>query len=212
MLGSEIQSPVRSAVLLVALGFSMLGTCSQAHSAGPQAKERLSGKGVVETDDVFKGSFGEQFRYTSPMTILYNPHGSADRALFLWEEKLIGGMILYPLPPEASEEDMKAVIIKGLKSDQKGTSITYTKFKNRTGCEFRKATCHVELNNEQLIYFLFMFIDTRTLANPEQDRLRQAFGTYKFDFVIPRSKSATLRKQIGDIIDTFTPPVDLSAK
>lgn len=204
---------MKIAIIVIVLGVSMHEIRNHVHSAEPPAKGNLRREAVEATGSIFKGSFGEQFRYTTPMNVQYNPHGSADRAFFIWEGAPVGGMVLGALPPKDSEEeDIKAVITKGLKSDLKGTSIAYSKFKNSAGCEFQMFTCDIERNNDRFAYFLFMFIDTRRPANLAQQLLREKFGCYKFDFLIPRSKDKRLRNQVDYIVDTFTPPAERDAK
>jgi hypothetical protein len=122
----------------------------------------------------------------------------------------MGGMIIYPLPPEAPEGTMKDVVLKGMEK------ATYLKFKNAAGLEFQRFMCEVERDGQSFTYCLYMYLDQRQTNHPNLEELRKNFGCYKFDFLLPHSSKDAMFRQIESMLDTFTPrviaPEDLDPK
>lgn len=87
-------------------------------------------EGLASQAFTFKGSFGEEFQYSSPVDVEYNPHGGADRAMFFWSGKPLGGVNVIGLPPNNDDVILRQVITEDIKKTTGAVEVTHVGFDN----------------------------------------------------------------------------------
>lgn len=203
---------MRHSATITLLCFSSLFGKLHVLAEEPPPEGQVPGGEVAEQQGIFEGGSGEQFRYSPPMKVVYNPHGSANRAVFEWKGNAIGGMILCALPPDAPDAIMDEVVTRKMKDELKGTAISSENFSNAAGCKFQIYTCTITRDGAPFKYFLYMYYNTKKYANPAQELMRQSLGCYKFDFIVPQSESVALRKELDSVFKSFVPGKDRGDK
>jgi hypothetical protein len=162
----------------------------------------------VNSTHAFRGSFGESFGYRDPLTIAYNPHGGADRALFSYDGTPVGAMFVTALPPSKPDDTLVDVIIRATKKNYGATSVTHQQVTNTAGHVLHRFSSDAHHDGTSYQYLLCLYFEERQFTNTGQSLLSKNFGTYKFEFVIPDAIHKDVLPHLDFVIDSFKPPAD----
>lgn len=156
----------------------------------------------------FIGSLGEEFQYSPPIAVVYNPHGGADRAMFVWNGKPLGVMNIIGLPPGEDQIILREVITENIKKTTGAVEVTYVGLDNSNGCHFECFEATAPMHGIPHKYFCYMFFNWSQFSSPAQEILRTKFGGYRFEFVMPVDDYAAVKPRMQEIMDTFKRPQD----
>jgi len=162
----------------------------------------------TNTAHAFRGSFGESFDYRDPLTITHNPHGEADRTLFIYDGTPVGAMFVTAPPPSKPGETLVNVIIQATKKNYGATKVTHQQVTNTAGYVLHRFASDAHHNGASYRYFLCLHFEDRQFTNQAQSLLSNSFGTYKFEFIVPDAMQEAVQPHLDFVVDSFRPPLD----
>lgn len=164
-------------------------------SAEPGVKRELT--------DFHDMHFGIRFSHSDAITTTYVPHGGANLIPMAWKGKTVGALHVRKLPPSSSDDEFitsgKAYFAKEFNA----ISVDHRFHESPNRYEFHVFTIHLAHDGKDFVVERFMYQKRSKAATLAGEMIAEQFGSFEFEFLVPKADFVSLEPEIRTIIDTF---------